>query len=201
MIDRRLMQYSAAVGALAASGPLLAEPQPISPVFLEGTEVAPGVFSINGSIDVTGDGTAEMNVFGTFNYNNNDGYVFLSGTPGNYIARTFVSGGYVAQAFAPDDEVDGTHSSWNDLTYLFSRNWSEPPDGDFETFLNERGFVGLRFQLPETGTVYGCMETRLVLSGGLDLAVRGGLYEDVAGEPVTCPEFVDEVFSDRFSVD
>ena len=45
------------------------------------------------------------------------------------------------------------------------------------------------------------METRLVLSGGLDLAFRGGLYEDVAGEPVTCPEFVDEVFSDRFSDD
>lgn len=204
MNDRRLMQYTAAVGALAAAGPLLAEPQPIPQTRIDANEGAPGQFLLSGGIDLTGDGNNEMNVFGFFDFDDDEGYISFSGSGGTYIARDFVAGGYVARAFAPDDAIDAALDFSSSFVDLFSRNYFFPPDGDYEVFLEERGFVGLRFQLSSVGSVYACMEVQAKVdsSDGFGLIVRGGVYEDEAGQPVTCPDFLpDEIFQDRFSED
>ncbi|TVQ40354.1 MAG: hypothetical protein EA370_03660 [Wenzhouxiangella sp.] len=206
MNDRRLLQYTAAVGAVAAAGPILAEPQPIPQTRIDAEESStqPDLFFFSAGIDLTGDGDNGLGVFGFFDFDKDDGYITFSGSSGTYIARAFVKDGYVAQAFAPGDQIDEDLDFSESFVDFFSRNWFNPPDGDYEVFLEERGFVGLQFQLSGVGSVYACMEVQVKLESPnvFGLIVRGGLYEDQANTPVTCPDFLpDEVFQDRFSDD
>ncbi len=197
MQDRRLIGYSIAASALAA-GSAGAEIQNVETFIIEGTETStPDMFVLSGTIDLTGNGTDNFSIFGLFDYANDRGYASLSPISGNYVAREPFGGGYVVSAFSPGDTIDGD-LSFGGFTTLFERDYFNLDD-DYEPFLNQRGFAGLRLSGDTGNSLFACLDFQVIVrGGGFSAEIRSGLINTESGEAVTCPDFADAILIDRF---
>lgn len=198
MRDKRFSNYAAAVSALTVGASAQASPLPVETTVGQGTESGPGFFQINQPVDLDGNGTLDIWIYGFLDTNDETGYVGVYGYSGtsNYVASTYYGGNVVVERYAPADSI-GESLSYGAFINLFRLD----PDGGngYPGFLDERGFMGVRLRMPGEETFYACVQMEVTTRNGLGFEIRGGLYEDQPDTPVTCPDFADEIFADRFS--
>jgi hypothetical protein len=194
LASNRLSAYSAALGGLALAAPVGAAVQNLPPQLIEAQEDSPGsgLFIYDANIDVDGDGSDDYSVFGFYSTTGGYGYIGLSGLPtGDYglpynqTAAQEIDYSYYALPLEDGDPVSGSLDFAN-FVYLYQQDFFGP---DLLDFFEQRGFVGLRFDIPGGSPHFGCVEltvTDVNGSGAPDLQIVGGVFDDVTDTPVTC---------------
>lgn len=191
-LERRLRNYSAAIGSLAVAAPALGAVEDIQLQTVEGTESSTDFFTYSGSLDLDGDGTEDFSVFGFYSTAGDYGYIDLSGDstsdpdlPYNlghaeYNASAY---SYVAIPLEAGETVDESTGAYTSFFRVFGH---QP---DYEEFFEQRGFVGVNFDIPGNSPHFGCMEILVEDDNGdgaPDLQVVGGVYDDDPETAVDC---------------
>ncbi len=185
---QRLMRYTAAIGSLAAAGSAVSAVQPIPEQIIEGV---PGGSIWQEAVDLNGDG---VNNFGVSISNSAYGYSYLaiSGLstgnmdfPYNQVASFYDGSSFFAEKLDGNDLVDGDL----DFSSNFITIWREFPPA-YEEFNGQRGFIGIRFDIPGNSPHFACVEITVddvSGNGAQDLHILGGVFDDETDVPVLCP--------------
>lgn len=194
--EKRLTHYSAAIGSLVAAGSAAAAVQDVPPQSVESNQGDPGFYTYSGSLDVDGDGVNDFNVSGFYDTSQGEqGYISVSGLftddndlPYNQVHAEYNGyvGAYVGIPMTAGETVDGTlpYSVFNISLHRVGQGGD-----DYEAFLEQRGFLGVEFDIPAESPHFGCMDIEITDSntdGAPDLVVHGGVYDDLTDTPVDC---------------
>jgi len=183
---QRLVRYSTAVGSLAFVGTAAGAVQDIPEQIVEGE---PEGFAFE-QIDLNGDGVENYTVHIS---NSSYGYSYLAITgqptgntdfPYNQIARFYDGGTYLAEQFDEGDLIDGSLDFSSGFTFIWNESFPL-----FEDFLEQRGFIGLRFDIPGESPHFACVEITVddvTGNNARDLHILGGVFEDESDVPVEC---------------
>ncbi|MCC5866141.1 MAG: hypothetical protein JJU31_13540 [Wenzhouxiangella sp.] len=199
MQDRRYWSYAAAVGSIAA-GSAAAEIQTVGPFIVESfasSPINPENLSVNSGLDITGNGFPDFYVVGTYRTVEDSGYLALTMLPGSYVVAETFGVDYKVPMFAPGDVIDNERLLIPTWAAFFERD-SFPNSDGYDGFFNQRGFFGVRLSGDTGNQLFACLELQAIARGGLTVEVRGGLLNTESGQPVTCPDFSDDVYSDSF---
>ncbi len=183
---QRLIRYSTAVGSLAVVGTAAGAVQDIPEQIIEGEPE--GLASEQ--LDLNGDGIDNFTVHIS---NSSAGYSYLAITgnptsdpylPDNAIARFYDGSSFLAEQFDEGDLIDGSLDFSSGFTFIWNEFFPV-----YEEFFEQRGYIGLRFDIPGESPHYACVEITVddvTGNDARDLHILGGVFEDESEVPVEC---------------